>query len=258
MNDQHDSTDEWNRLIADLRRYRSLHRETWGDVDDVLLARFLAGTCTDEEHLTVRQVRNTYPAVDRLLDKLRDAIAAPDTLESDLAVPKASPATSSLWQSGANDRTLADRLGAWIGQSGTVLSEGLSGLQVDFQPAYAQAMGPADQDNVESRIAWNIPLPDHQGMLAISIWPTGDPDQWNLVCLLENLNDQTASTDVRGELRDADGELDVSFRLADTRKEPVYVSTGNWTLLVYVDQRPWRIPLRLGPAESGDHGVTQP
>lgn len=243
MNGEHEASSEWDRIVADLRKYRVLYEQTWGGVDDVLLARFLAGTCSDEERQAVEEARGSSPAVDRLLNTLRDVLAEPSLASGS----EPSTVAEMIWQAADNARILADRLGVWIDQAGAVLSEGLSRLLVDLQPAYARAMGPADElGESESRVAWTIPLSGQAAELVLTLWPTEKTERWNLVCQLQGPAAGPPSPDVRAELRDANGDLELSFRPADTLKEPVYLKQGDWSLSVFLGEVEWQIPIRLG------------
>jgi hypothetical protein len=55
---------QWRaRLAADLAADREEERRVWGDVDDVTLARYDAGQCTDEERARVERATRDFPAV---------------------------------------------------------------------------------------------------------------------------------------------------------------------------------------------------
>jgi hypothetical protein len=57
-------TGDWRaRLAADLAADREEERRVWGDVDDVTLARYDAGQCTDEERAQVERAMRDFPAV---------------------------------------------------------------------------------------------------------------------------------------------------------------------------------------------------
>ena len=42
---------QWQRVVAELRAHREAQQSAWGDVDDVTLARYLAGECSREERI---------------------------------------------------------------------------------------------------------------------------------------------------------------------------------------------------------------
>jgi hypothetical protein len=55
---------QWRvRLAADLAADMSLEQKTWGDIDEIILARFDAGLCTKEERARVEQAMRDFPAV---------------------------------------------------------------------------------------------------------------------------------------------------------------------------------------------------
>jgi hypothetical protein len=116
---------EWQWIAAELRAYREAQDQVWGGLDDVVVARYLAGTCTQEEKLRVEGVANERRAVANLLALVRevcdgatvaraaDAIIELPAQESREAV-RAEPAATvtwntrgSLWRSPALTRAFA-------------------------------------------------------------------------------------------------------------------------------------------------------
>jgi hypothetical protein len=51
------------RLAADLAADREADRRRWGDIDEITLARYDAGECTEEERAQVKQAMRDFPAV---------------------------------------------------------------------------------------------------------------------------------------------------------------------------------------------------
>jgi hypothetical protein len=76
---------EWERVAGELRAYREAQEQTWGGLDDMTLARYLAGTCTPEERQTVEGEAGKRPAVAELLTLVRGALdeRAPAELMND-------------------------------------------------------------------------------------------------------------------------------------------------------------------------------
>jgi hypothetical protein len=55
---------QWRvRLAADLAADRAEEQKTWGDIDEIILARFDVGLCTKEEQARVAQAMRDFPAV---------------------------------------------------------------------------------------------------------------------------------------------------------------------------------------------------
>lgn len=57
-----------SRLAADIAASDAKHRQTWGDTDDLLLARYEDGLCTEEEKKRVEQAMRDFPAVREALE----------------------------------------------------------------------------------------------------------------------------------------------------------------------------------------------
>jgi excisionase family DNA binding protein len=64
----------WERVAADLKAYRSAQQSVWGGLDELTVARVLAGTATPDEHARVSRIAAMNPAVAELLDLLRSVV----------------------------------------------------------------------------------------------------------------------------------------------------------------------------------------
>ena len=60
------------RLVKDLEAYDAYQRRVWGDTDDVLRARYVAGMCTEEEKARVEEAMHNYPAVHESITIVRE------------------------------------------------------------------------------------------------------------------------------------------------------------------------------------------
>jgi hypothetical protein len=64
----------WDILTAELRAYRDQQRETWGDLDNALIGRYLAGEATPEERKQVDAALDAHPDLRLLTDLVRDVL----------------------------------------------------------------------------------------------------------------------------------------------------------------------------------------
>src|SRR5437867_4368333 len=72
---EHESaTPQWDVLTAELRAYRDLQKQTWGDVDSALMGRYLAGEATAEERSRVEASFDQHPDLRVLADLVRDVL----------------------------------------------------------------------------------------------------------------------------------------------------------------------------------------
>lgn len=64
----------WQRISAELLAYRTAQEQIWGGLDDITVARYLAGTTTLQESQTVEGLAATKPEVRELLALVRDVL----------------------------------------------------------------------------------------------------------------------------------------------------------------------------------------
>jgi hypothetical protein len=88
-----ESHEHWERPIADLRAYRDTQRKAWGDLDDIQVAGYLAGTCSPQERTAVEQAMRDLPDVRELIDVLRSVL--PTREEEAPVLPDATEAAAS-------------------------------------------------------------------------------------------------------------------------------------------------------------------
>src|SRR5687767_1969651 len=76
MVSESDPEERWNRVAAELRAHRQDQREAWGGLDDMTLARYIAGACSEDE---ARRVAETIakPSVREALAIAREVFAEP-------------------------------------------------------------------------------------------------------------------------------------------------------------------------------------
>jgi hypothetical protein len=71
-----ESREQWQRLAAELRAYRQVQQQAWGDLDDVQVAQFLAGASSPQDRAEVEQAMRDLPDVREVIDVLRGVLPA--------------------------------------------------------------------------------------------------------------------------------------------------------------------------------------
>jgi hypothetical protein len=71
-----ETREDWERLAVELRAYGQAQRQAWGDLDDVHVARYLAGACSAEERAAVEQALRDSADVREVLEVLRGVLPA--------------------------------------------------------------------------------------------------------------------------------------------------------------------------------------
>ena len=66
--------DPWRRLITELRNVQEEQQPRWGDVNDFLIARYLAGQCDAEELQAVERAKEQFPEVRECLELAGEAL----------------------------------------------------------------------------------------------------------------------------------------------------------------------------------------
>jgi hypothetical protein len=87
-----ESREDWERLAVELRAYGQAQRQAWGDLDDIQLARYLAGGCTPPERAAVEEAMRDLPDVREVIDLLRSVLPA---REVEAPVPPSSEGATS-------------------------------------------------------------------------------------------------------------------------------------------------------------------
>src|SRR5262245_57384398 len=77
MTSDPDSREQWERVAAELAAYRTWQRQTWGDLDDATLGRYLTGEATPEERDRVEAALGRHPEVNQLLALVREVLNEP-------------------------------------------------------------------------------------------------------------------------------------------------------------------------------------
>ena len=66
----------WDTLVTELRGLQEDGQEAWGGVDDMLIARYLAGDCDPQERELVEQAAQSSPDVRECIDLARQALGS--------------------------------------------------------------------------------------------------------------------------------------------------------------------------------------
>src|SRR5262245_29953795 len=74
-NDRTDPDRRWAQAAADLRTYREAQRARWGDVDELMVARFVVGNITTEEREHVQHAMQTNSTVREWVETIRDVLS---------------------------------------------------------------------------------------------------------------------------------------------------------------------------------------
>jgi hypothetical protein len=91
----HEADEQWARTASELVAYREQYRNTWGDVDDLVLARFLSGEITDDEAERVRRALADHPAVRECIAIVEEVFDQARELPDPAAAPPVNPARMS-------------------------------------------------------------------------------------------------------------------------------------------------------------------
>jgi hypothetical protein len=70
------------RVAADLEAYRTEQQRLWGGIDELALARYEAGVCTDAERAGLEQAMRDHPALRECMDIARELSAQAETAGS--------------------------------------------------------------------------------------------------------------------------------------------------------------------------------
>lgn len=226
---------DWTRLAAELDRFREEEKALWGSIDDMMIARYFAGTCSATERDAVDSAARSLPAVQQLLDTLRPILAP--------AATKTSTTTSrqALWRLLDGIHELVEPLGAWVDAAGKAVRQGLDDFQV--QPAFT-GLGDESEPGSDNKIFWQaIPLEGQPFRLSFSLGAPNDSGMWALEVEVSP-KDQKPSGDL--VVLDSSGEEEVSMSLEASVSSPILLRNGQWGLLIEIDGNRWKVPLTLG------------
>ena len=222
---------KWERIIADLRTYQRLRLAELGGVTEMILAKYLSGTCTDEERRAVERARAHSSVVGEVLDTASAVFAELDETP------------------GAEDRPtlwgdLVGCIRAFVDTAGSLITEGFEDRRLPVQQGCVPATMNAPEQVVPSA-AWTFPGRQGRASLVVAIAQNPQSDVWRVML---RLHDGLAAG-AKGfhlEVKDATGQVLLAGALEELAAEPVELAHGCWTLLVSGPTERWQIPLELG------------
>jgi len=80
---------QWARISSELVSYRNQQRQVWGDLDDLTLARYLAGEATEAEAERVHRAMDEHP-------KVRECVAIVREVAGEMVTTDAEPVRASI------------------------------------------------------------------------------------------------------------------------------------------------------------------
>jgi len=253
----------WNRIAEMLQAYREQQRSTWGDTDDVLIAKYLSGTCTSTEEDAVKQAAARHPALAELLQVLRAIAEAPlpkpilESIQMPAAAavaPVRSAAASAvgIWSILGPAARLVEGLTAWLDEAGRVAAAGLKSVLDLPEPAFARAMKKAGAATRAGEAIWTIPLPEGEGQLTLTVARGASSGLWTLMIELDLPPGVTLDPEARLEISDEQGEKEVPGPLSNFLNKLIVLKEGAWQVrLLGVGSSDLLLPLMLGPSRSG-------
>lgn len=109
---------QWQLLVTELQDCQDEQHQEWGDIDDVLLSRYLAGECNQQERERVEQAGQSFPGVRECIDMAKEVLHDAPTGESfGDAASTVAPAMGEA-SNGSTRRSFFRRAGRAISQSG--------------------------------------------------------------------------------------------------------------------------------------------
>src|SRR5262249_6227795 len=78
---------QWDALTAELRAYREQQKQTWGELDNALIGRYLAGEVSAEERQAVEAALQEHPELRKLTDLVLDVLNEFEPVSSEAPAP---------------------------------------------------------------------------------------------------------------------------------------------------------------------------
>ena len=262
-----ESMQRWNRLAAELQAYQAELDETWGDLDDATIAKYLAGNATPEEERLVEKEIRAKPAVRELVDVVRDVLSAvpPPPAAASVAAAARCPAwirkptNASPFEWRVNPFfVLEDSLHVWLDQAGELMARGLELLAADAgtQPATEWAAVPMNRqlddskDKLEVEASnercWQINLDEAGYLLTLRMRPTAAEDIWEVGVEISSDADPDLADRAEFAISRPDDFPIVKEKIARYANRFVEIVSGNWELTILVDNDIRVLPLAVG------------
>lgn len=221
----------WEQVAAALAQYQRAERETWGEMDNVIVAKFVAGLASDEERRLVEQWCREFPAVRMLVDAVSGVPDRGSGRESG-PPPAVSPSTGGLWSAvGDAMRQACAPLDVWRDQGGVICSRGLAAFREETPDPVGAAMGDELQET-----SWRLPLHPLRATLRLGLCHAGE--SWRLRVVAEGLSDEAVL-----QFGIDDDDVDFSDRLIIATQHPLTWRQGNRMLWIIDQGRSWAIPI---------------
>ena len=249
------SDDRWEQIVEELRAYRRTQAEAWGNLDDTILASYIAGTCNEAERVLVENTMQNKPEVRRLIDLAQRMsspivwIDAPDAVRAGLFLPKGTMSV------------LCESLRVSLDQTGSVVASGLESLMGELggigEPAVAatplglEAVGAPDQDLIDdsghwsSECCWTIPVARPGYTLKIRARPGNAKGHWDLNFDMTSDVDPRIPQRARFSLSQPDDIPMLESVVSRYGGKDIEIAAGTWNLAITVDVDVRVLPLEL-------------
>jgi hypothetical protein len=227
-----DAEKQWQRIAAQLLADRESHRQAWGEIDDELIACYIADTCSASERRQVEGAMQTHA-------DLRSAI------ELVQAVLSSGP----VWKLTGNASPLIERLQVWVDVAGRVIATGLQSLMQERQPTYGGALDTSflvGEGSVEQ--VWEVPVSDAGYSLTLAMRAAKTPGEWELRCKLHSDGEPGMAQRARLALHQSGEVPTATGAVSDFEDQPLRLSAGVWELTIVIDKDVRVIPIELGGA----------
>ena len=243
MNDTRTPVGDWDTIRAELRAYQEQQKKTWGDINDIAVAKYLSGLCTADEQHAVEKAAATYPAIRELVDQVRQALTAAGIETAQVTAPM-------LWRVAGHAAELMGRLATWVDESGRLLAAGLESWIATPQPAFGRCMGREAVPGEPPEAAWEIPLPDEvPGRLTLAVRPAEKPGDWFVSCKLLS-QDGGALPSARLEITTESGKVELAGWLDNDLNEPIRLRAGEWHITIEIQGHTQHIHMAMGVPPS--------
>lgn len=227
--------DEWRAIAARIIANRRELQETWGAADDLLIAKYLGGRCSEDERRQVEDWIERFPAVRELVEWTRASLTTDETVVS------LSAALDGIWQKTTDAaRRLRESVAAWVGAGHELLTSGMPTCATPLAPAVAGRT--MNQDLTKTR-EWTIPLAPTDSHLKLRIQTTTGRE-WQVLLATE-----PRLPDAWLELGRPNEPSDLSDRLGNWESRVLALASGSWLVELRESGRTWQIPLELGSPE---------
>ncbi len=252
-----DARERWDEFAATWLRYREDQQQSWGDVDDLTLARYLAGTTSETEDRRIEAEMAAHPVLKEAVEFMR---ALPGIAPEPVAAAAEVPEAGRLWQSLEGVWQLPESLRVWVDDQRQMLAEGLEKLGAGPRPLAASLLDHDEETSAITR-AWLVPVPEVEPPVYLSIQVTLREDAWDVGLILidavtppisasESPSFDSLLTDtevVFAPLDPDSGLLEQVVTLRDLLRWPIPLESGQWTIrLTLPGGTPMTIPLELG------------